>query len=197
MTAMFIQSALDDDVVDVQGAKAAAGTPLDAFPTKIDWNVNGPTPPTAQQLAHAANQLWTFVPGPLSGSFFIQSQLGSNLVMDIKGAKAAPGTPIQLYTKKSTSNPDEINEAKNQLWYWTEVDAPHKSGTLPGNPAYMIQSLLDPDLVVDITGASTKDGALLQVFTKKPTGTQDEFNSAANQLWTQQPAYVGPPPPNK
>ncbi len=195
MTAVFIQSQLDGDVVDVQGAKAASETPLDAFPAKITWDLDGYTPPTQEQLANAANQLWTFVPGPLEGSFFIQSQLDSSLVMDIKGAKAAPGTPIQVYTKKPTSNPDEINEAKNQLWYWYEVDAPHKSGTLPGDPSYMIQSALDTNLVVDITGASTKAGALLQVYTKKPTGTIDEINDAANQLWTQQLKYVGPPPP--
>jgi hypothetical protein len=192
MNAIFIQSMLDDDVVDVQGAKAAAGTPLDAFPAKITWDPSGYPPPTPEQLAHAANQLWTFVPSPVKGSFFIESQLDSNLVMDVKGAKAAPGTPIQVYTKKPTSNPEEIDEAKNQLWYWIEVDPPHNNG-LGGDPGYMIESLLDADLVVDITGASTNAGTLLQVYTKKPTGTADEFESAANQLWTQVPTYYGVP----
>jgi hypothetical protein len=190
MSEVFIQTLLDGDVIDVQGAKAASGTPLDAYPIKI--NVSGPTPPTPAQLTNAANQLWTFVAGPISGSFFIQSQIGTDLVIDITGATAASGTPIQVYTKKPTSNSAEINEAKNQLWNWTAVDEPHKSGQLYMT-YYMIQSLLDTNLVVDIKGASTGSGSLLQVYTKKPTATTDDFNNAKNQLWSQVQTYYPPP----
>jgi hypothetical protein len=58
------------------------------------------------------NQLWTFPPGPVKNSFFILSQLGSNLVVDIKGGKGRSGAELQLYTKKSTAKPADIDDAK-------------------------------------------------------------------------------------
>jgi hypothetical protein len=131
------------------------------------------------------------VDGPISGSFFIESKLGSDLVIDVKGAVAKAGTPIQIYGKKPTSTPQQIDDAKNQLWNWVAVEQPG-SGLLHMT-YYMIQSLLDDDLVVDITGASTKPGTLLQIYTKKATSTTDEFNAAKNQLWSQIMTYYPPP----
>ena len=57
--AIFIQSLLDGSVIDVQGAKAVAGTRLDAYPMKL---TSGPTPPTPEQINNAANQLWSQTP---------------------------------------------------------------------------------------------------------------------------------------
>jgi len=104
---------------------------------------------------------------------------------------AKAGTPIQIYGKKSTSTPEEIDAAKNQLWNWVAVTPPD-SGLLHMT-YYMIQSLLDENLVVDIKGASTKAGASLQIYNKKATATTDEFNAAKNQLWSQAQIYYPPP----
>jgi hypothetical protein len=188
--AVFIQSLLDGDVIDVEGAKAKAGTPLDVFPPKFP--PGDETPPTAQQLAAAANQLWTFVDGPIADSFFIQSQLGQDLVFDIEGGKAEPGAALQVYTKKPTSTAVQIDEAKNQLWTWLSIAQPEPPGALHMT-YYMIQSVLDANLVVDVTKASTGPGTLLQVYTKKPTGTTAQFNDAKNQLWSEVPTYIPQP----
>jgi len=75
---------------------------------------------------------------------------------------------------------------------WTAVEEPHSPGTLYMT-YYTVQSLLDSNLVIDITRASTKAGTLLQVYTKKPTVTNEEFNNAKNQLWSQVPTYLPPP----
>jgi hypothetical protein len=185
---IFIQSLLDESVIDVEGAKAVAGTALDAFPIKFN---PGGTPPTAAQLSNAANQLWTTVDGPFTNSFFLQSSLGSNLVVDIKGAKDASGTPLQIYSKKATGTQAQNDSAKNQLWTWVSVPVP---GPGPLRMTYfMIQSLLDSSLVIDIKGASTKAGALLQVYSKKQTATTAQFDEAKNQLWSQVLTYDPPP----
>jgi len=185
---IFIQGLLDGSVIDVEDNKTTAGTPLDAYPMKF---APGGTPPTAAQLSNAANQLWTFADGPIKNSFFIESSLGTNLVIDIKGAKNASGTPVQTYTKKPTGTTAQNDDAKNQLWNWVAVDQPG-SGLLHMT-YYMIQSLLDDNLVIDIVGASTKAGTLLQVYTKKSTGTTAQFNEAKNQLWSQVPTYIPQP----
>jgi ricin-type beta-trefoil lectin protein len=181
---VFIQSLLAQSVVDVQGAKAVAGTLLDAYPIKFTPST---TPPTPNQLSNAANQLWQFVAGPLPGSFFIESQLGSDLVIDIQGGKAVSGAPVQIYPKKAAS------DAKSQLWTLLWVFEPTLPGQLRGFGYLMIQSVLDSNLVVDITGASAEPGTLLQVYAKKPTGRMEDFNNAKNQLWSQTPTTLQNP----
>lgn len=130
--------------------------------------------------------------GPIAGSFFVLSQLGQDLVFDIKGGKAEPGAALQVYTKKPTSTAVQIDEAKNQLWTWLQIAQPAPPGALYMT-YYMVQSVLDANLVVDVTKASTQPGALLQVYTKKSTDTTAQFNDAKNQLWSQVPTYVQPP----
>jgi hypothetical protein len=186
---LFIVSQLDGFVVDVQGGKAERGTLLDCFPAKFP--PASEVAPTAAQLSAAQNQLWTFPAGPVKGSFFIASQLGSNLVVDIKGGKAKSGAELQIYTKKPTATPEEIDDAKNQLWMLVGVQEPGASG--PGRLAqtfFFIQSLLDSSLVFDIKGAKETPGAGLQVFTKKPVTTEAEFQNAKNQLWLQVPPFI-------
>jgi hypothetical protein len=100
-------------VIDVQGAKAKPGTALDAFTVKLIG------PPPLQ--TNAENQLWSFIPSPVPGFFFIQSSLG-DLVIDVEGASTKPGTHLDAFTKK-TGSPD------NQLW--TFVDENGNSVTPP------------------------------------------------------------------
>jgi len=140
--------------MDVTGGVANPGTHVEV------WTANSPPSP---------NQLWTFEPGPPAypGFFYIKSNLGPNLVLDITGGVANPGTPLQVWTQNSPST------SANQLWQFVP--------SAPGPIAVgHIQSLF-PGLVVDVTGgdrglARTR-GTRLQVWTQNPPST------SANQLW--------------
>jgi hypothetical protein len=108
----FIQSLLvteagENLVIDVQGNKNVAGTPLDLYTKK--------TP-------DAPNQLWEIVvpqtPDSASDLWYIQSKLvstkGERLVIDIVGGKInAPGTHLCV-------NPN-LGEYTQQLWYLAPV----------------------------------------------------------------------------
>jgi hypothetical protein len=61
---------------------------------------------------------------PVAGYYFIQSKLGVDLVIDIQGASTKPGTPLDVFTKKTKSPAWD-----NQLW--TFVDEKGKSVTPP------------------------------------------------------------------
>ena len=169
MSANFSYRTLGDLVIDVQGAKTKPGTLLDAYTKKTkspDWN----------------NQLWTFVTTDLLPNFyFLQSKLG-DLVIDIQGAKTKPGTLLDAYTQK-TKYPD----ATNQLWMFVPV---YSGDQFTGY--YFIQSADGPGLVIDVQGAKTKPGTLLDAFTPKTKGP--DWN---NQLWTfvdEHGNSVTPPP---
>lgn len=91
--------------------------------------------------------------------YFIKSKLNGD-VIDISGASTTPGAGLDSYPQK-TSGTD------NQLWEFVSDPA--------GSGYYFIKSKLDGS-VIDIEGASTKAGALLDAYPQKATGTD-------NQLW--------------
>jgi Ricin-type beta-trefoil lectin domain-like len=152
-----------------------------------------PTPPTSEQEANAANQIWSFV--PVGSSFFIQSKLNSDLVIDVTGAKDAAGTPLQVWSKKPTGTTQEIESAINQLWSLVQVRYPQPPGGINlTEPGYFIQSALNSDLVIDVKGATDDPGTSLQLWSKKPTSTVEDLDNAKNQLWRPQAAvWIAPP----
>jgi hypothetical protein len=91
--------------------------------------------------------------------YFIKSKLNGD-VIDVSGAATTPGTPLDAYPQK-TSGTD------NQLWEFVADPA--------GSGYYFIKSKLDGS-VIDIDGASTKTGTILDAYRQKTTGTD-------NQLW--------------
>jgi hypothetical protein len=91
--------------------------------------------------------------------YFIKSKLNGD-VIDILGASTAPGAGLDSYPQKSTGT-------DNQLWEFVSDPA--------GSGYYFIKSKLDGS-VIDIEGASTKAGVLLDAYPQKTTGTD-------NQLW--------------
>ncbi len=106
--------------------------------------------------------------------YFIKSKLGN--VIDIQGASTASGAGLDAYSQK-TSGED------NQLWNFVADPA--------GSGYYYIVSKLDGK-AVDIEGASTAAGTLLDAYPQKPY-------DADNQLWcfvadpaTPVPAPKGP-----
>lgn len=141
-----------DLVMDVQGAKTTNGTPLDG------WTQKTPASP---------NQFWTFEPGPAAnpGFYFIKSNLGHNLVIDVQGGKTASGTPLDVWPQNSPVT-------ANQLWKF----AP----TAPVPAQGYIQSQLGHNLVIDLKGEKTAKGTLLDVW--------PQASSKATQLWFLLPA---------
>lgn len=90
---------------------------------------------------------------------FIKSKLSSN-VIDIQRASTKPGALVDAFPQKATEN-------DNQLWEFSFDPA--------GSGYYFIRSKLSGN-VIDIQGASTKSGVLLDVFPQKSSGND-------NQLW--------------
>ena len=114
-----------------------------------------------QKSSGTDNQLWAFVADPAgSGYFFIKSKLNGN-VIDIVGASTKAGALLDAWPQKSGGT-------DNQLWEFVAD---------PGGSGYFfIKSKLN-DNVIDIQGASTQAGALLNAYPWKLTGYD-------NQLWT-------------
>jgi hypothetical protein len=101
--------------------------------------------------------------------FFIQSKLGADLVIDIQRASTKPGTPLDAFTKKTTSP-----AWNNQLWTFVKSD--FEGMYLLQNPASM--------LVIDLKGASTTPGTLLDAYTIHMIGSPPLQSNAPNQIWT-------------
>jgi hypothetical protein len=139
--------------------------------SKLDGNVidiqgasttsGAPLDAYPQKTTGTDNQLWEFVPDPAgSGYYFIKSKLDGN-VIDIKGASTASGTLLDAYPQKATGT-------DNQLWEFFLDPA--------GSGYHFIVSKMNGN-VIDVQGASTKAGALLDAYPLKSSGTD-------NQLWT-------------
>lgn len=145
-----IRSALGN-VVDIANASTKQGAGLDAVTKKTTDN---------------DSQLWTFVPDPVgSGYYYIVSKLDGD-VIDIEDASTKSNTLLDAYPRKVAA--DGFSGSDNQLWYFVaDPAAPQTS---------RIVSKLNGN-VVDVQGASTASGALLDSYPVKITGAQ-------NQQWT-------------
>ena len=114
-----------------------------------------------QKTTGTDNQLWEFVIDPAgSGYYFIKSQLNGN-VIDIEGASTKADTLLDAYPQKTTGT-------DNQLWEFVADPA--------GSGYCFIKSKLNGN-VIDIQGASTNPGALLDAYPWK-------LNGYDNQLWS-------------
>jgi hypothetical protein len=91
--------------------------------------------------------------------YFIKSKLDGN-VIDIQGASTSSGALLDAFPKKTTGT-------DNQLWEFIADPA--------GSGYYFIKSKLNGN-VIDVQGASTKPGTLLDAYPQKTSGTD-------NQLW--------------
>jgi hypothetical protein len=153
----FLLSVSADKVIDVQGAKTTKGTPLDIWP---------------EHSPATDGQLWTFEPGQGShpGYFFIKSNLGHNLVIDVQGeGKTEQGAKLQ-------SNPQKSPSTNSQLWKLEPI-----LSLLPVEG--VIRSRLGESLVIDVQGDKTTKGTLLDIW---PQGS-----GKFNQLW-----FIIPEPGN-
>jgi hypothetical protein len=97
----FMKSNLDNLVVDVAGGVSNPGTPLGVWTRKV--------PPSD-------NQLWEYVPvtpvgAPTAIGYIVSAlRVSPHLVVDIRGANKARGTPLDVWTQNSPAS-------ANQLWW--------------------------------------------------------------------------------
>jgi Ricin-type beta-trefoil lectin domain-like len=154
-TSYFIKSRLSGNVIDIQGNSTQSGALLDAYP---------------QKSRLADNQLWEFVADPAgSGYYFIQSKL-SGYVIDIKGATKLPLSTLPRSLAVGAHlevSPQKAHVADSQLWEFVVDPA--------GSGYFLIVNKLN-GYVIDIEGASSSAGALLDAYPWKFTGYD-------NQLW--------------
>ncbi len=94
-----------------------------------------------------------------SGYYSIVSKC-NGLYIDIAGASTANGTNVQMYKGNGT---------KSQLFAFEKVEPPTKTIE---NGTYMIKSALNTKKVLDIPGASTANGANVQLYTGNGTNAQ-------------------------
>ena len=94
--------------------------------------------------------------------------------VDAQGAVAKPGTPVQLYVR---------NDTKAQDWLFKRKDDPKYKPTEAA--PYEIVSALDPNLVLDVKGASDADGAKVWLYTRNGTSAQEWYRlDNGDGTWT-------------
>jgi hypothetical protein len=89
----YIQSKLNNYVLDIEGGSTQPKTPI------INYPINSPA---------SNNQIWQIIESDTEGYFYIVSLL-NGYVLDITGSNTTPGTPIISYPQNSPAS-------DNQLW---------------------------------------------------------------------------------
>lgn len=107
-------------------------------------------------------QQWYFMPE--NDYYYICSAVNRNYVLDVKKGVAAAGTNIQLYKR---------NNSEAQRWYL------ERCNTNPGNPkenheAFIIRSVLNPDLVIEFEGKYGDFGSNIRL---------NRYSRKKSQMW--------------
>lgn len=98
--------------------------------------------------------------------YYLQSALG-NWVLDLSGGNTANGAAIRLYTPNGTAS---------QLFVVSSSDVNIATGV-----SMIITSVTNKKLVTDVTGASTANGARVQLYSSNNTNAQKyRFESIGN-----------------
>lgn len=101
-----------------------------------------------------------------NGSVFVMNPNG--LALDVSGGKSADGANVQVY---------KFNGSKAEQFVFTKVNAGSSTTVLPDQSTkfpyvYTIKSKLDQNMVMDISGGSTSNGANLQLYKNTSTAAQ-------------------------
>ena len=101
-----------------------------------------------------------------NGSVFVMNLNG--LALDVSGGKSANGANVQVY---------KFNGSKAEQFVFTKVNAGSSTTVLPDQSTkfpyvYTIKSKLDQNMVMDISGGSTSNGANLQLYKNTSTAAQ-------------------------
>lgn len=120
----------------------------------------------AQQYSRNNSQAQRWFIRDSGAGYYLQSALG-NWVLDLSGGNTANGAAIRLYTPNGTAS---------QLFVVSSSDVNIATGV-----SMIITSVANKKLVTDVTGASTANGARVQLYSSNNTNAQKyRFESIGN-----------------
>ena len=120
----------------------------------------------AQQYSQNNSQAQRWFIRDSGAGYYLQSALG-NWVLDLSGGNTANGAAIRLYTPNGTAS---------QLFVVSSSDVNIATGV-----SMIITSVANKKLVTDVTGASTANGARVQLYSSNNTNAQKyRFESIGN-----------------
>ena len=93
----------------------------------------------------------------------IASSINKNYVVDVSGARAKNSTNVQLYQGNGTNA---------QRWWFIPVNPAITSEKTIEDGMYEIAFTKNPKFVVDLAGASSKNGANIQIYESNKTAAQ-------------------------
>lgn len=130
-----LRSVLSDKLLDISGASEEEGANV------IQWRDNG-----------GANQRWRFV--ETGGGLMIVSALSEDLCLDVAGASKKSGGNIIVWSP---------NGGANQLWEFVSAEIAVDPGAEVSDGWYRIKA--SDDVVLDVAGCSSKNGAVIELWT--------------------------------
>lgn len=154
---------------DVQGyitfTNVKSGKVLDVSGGKAGNNKN------VQQYESNGTRAQKWVVKKSNHGYMIISALDSNYVLDVSGGKANIGTNIQLYSGNG-SNAQNWNIEKFVSKYEKLDTLASENKNVLANGNYVISSVLNSNYVFDVSGASVKDNANIQLYQNNDSNAQ-------------------------
>lgn len=154
--------------VDIPGGSAADSTAIQLYSGKALDVRNGVAENNAvvQQYSRNNSQAQRWFIRDSGAGYYLQSALG-NWVLDLSGGNTANGAAIRLYAPNGTAS---------QLFVVSSSDVNIATGV-----SMIITSVANKKLVTDVTGASTANGARVQLYSSNNTNAQKyRFGSIGN-----------------
>ena len=154
---------------DAQGyitfTNAKSGKVLDVSGGKAGNNKN------VQQYESNGTRAQKWVVKKSNKGYMIISALDSNYVLDVSGGKANNGKNIQLYSGNG-SDAQNWNIEKFVSKYEKLDTLASENKNILGNGTYIISSVLNSNYVFDVSGASVKDNANVQLYQNNDSNAQ-------------------------
>lgn len=154
---------------DAQGyitfTNAKSGKVLDVSGGKAGNNKN------VQQYESNGTRAQKWVVKKSNHGYMIISALDSNYVLDVSGGKANIGTNIQLYSGNG-SDAQNWNIEKFVSKYEKLDTLASENKNVLANGNYVISSVLNSNYVFDVSGASVKDNANIQLYQNNDSNAQ-------------------------
>lgn len=154
---------------DAQGyisfTNVKSGKMLDVSGGKAGNNKN------VQQYESNGTRAQKWVVKKSNHGYMIISALDSNYVLDVSGGKASNGTNVQLYSGNG-SNAQNWNIEKFVSKYEKLDTLASENKNVLANGNYVISSVLNSNYVFDVSGASVKDNANIQLYQNNDSNAQ-------------------------